>query len=131
MSLEITIYVDDVMQTLAFYQNVFGMEIKKIDSLAQWLEMELGGISILFVSAVHRPVTIDTFAQNSGGFPLNPYLTFTFPTIEEVYEKALKQKAVSIEAPTLISGIGNMRAIISDKTNNIVIILLSKSKLEL
>lgn len=101
----VVIYVDDVKQTLAFYQAAFGLEIKMLfeeDGHCDYGELNTGAATLGFAThdlgktnlpAGYRPVTRE-------GQPVGQEVVFVDDDVQAAFSKAVAAGAEALVEPT-------------------------------
>lgn len=101
----VVIYVEDVRQTMAFYQEAFGMNIRmEYEGGGSLLygEMETEGAVLCFASYEMAEINLaGKFKKVSpDGAPVGQEIVFIEEDVAAVYERAVAAGAVSISAPS-------------------------------
>ncbi len=96
------IYVENVLETLHFYERVFGLEIKFIHETEQYGELNTGETTLAFLYEKYAHKNVSEFKVNrpinlSPGFQV----AFVVKDVHKVFEKALKGGATAILDPEL------------------------------
>lgn len=97
------LYVNDVSETVDFYQRAFSLKLKFVHEQQGYAEMETGETTLAFVG--------ESFVQEQeGGVKFKPnrrdelfpglHITFVTDDINSAFETAIKEGAKSISAPT-------------------------------
>jgi len=96
----VILYVPDVEQCIAFYENAFGLELRFLHESGGYAEMETGATALAFVSASITesnpfdvtPATVDVPAPGIE-------IAFVTQDVETAYERALANGAQTLMEP--------------------------------
>jgi uncharacterized glyoxalase superfamily protein PhnB len=96
------IHVGNVVHSVEWYENVFGLGCKYVAPDGSYAEMETGGVILALSSYQLARKTYSTFQRNSLlEEPCGVHLSFTTDDVALLYKFALSQGAVPILGPTL------------------------------
>lgn len=92
------LYVQDVAETIAFYEKAFGFQKKFIGDNGEYGEMVTGETTLSFASfdmlqAVARDGAVKSEVY---GLPLGVEIAFSTTDVEEIYYKAMEAGASSV-----------------------------------
>lgn len=89
------IYVNNIKETVAFYKKAFGFSEKFITPEADYAELETGTTTISFATTElakqNFPTGVEEIDQQKPPQPIQ--LSFTTPTIQQDFEKAIEAGA--------------------------------------
>ncbi len=95
------IYVSSVEETLEFYKNAFGFEIKFIFESKDWGELSTGDTTLAF--AAHKMGDINLAGRyhkaDMNDLPFGMELSFLTDNVAAAFEKAIAAGAVPIKEP--------------------------------
>ncbi|GAB2234059.1 hypothetical protein Droror1_Dr00003296 [Drosera rotundifolia] len=98
----IVVYVKDVANSVAFYANAFGHNIRRLDHSHRWGELESGSTTIAF-TPVHQRETDDITgqvqeAQQQGQRgPIE--VCFDYADVDAAYKRAVENGAEPVREP--------------------------------
>lgn len=119
------IHVGNVVQSVEWYQNVFGLQFSYVAPDGSYAEMATGEVILSLSSNRLERKTYPNFRRNSLlDEPCGVHLSFTTDDVESLYKFALSQGAVGILAHTLKPW-GQEEAWIRD-LNGILVSIVSK-----
>lgn len=95
------IYVADVRETVAFYQEAFGLSPRFVHDSGTYAELETGTTALAFAD--------ETFTPSKGAFALNrpnekaagAEVGLVTDEVQAAYDRAVLKGAVSVLAPTV------------------------------
>lgn len=100
----VIIYVEDVKQTLAFYQAAFGLEIKMVfeeDGHCDYGELDTGGAALGFATIelgkTNLPAGFKPLSRE--GLPIGQEVVFEEEDVAAAYEKAVSAGAEGLVKP--------------------------------
>lgn len=101
----IVIYVKDVLQTIDFYKNAFGLETKLIyekQGNVDYGELETGNIVLAFASHQLGKDNLQGRYKKVSATddPFGYELAFVSNNVEMAYKKAMEAGAIAISEPT-------------------------------
>jgi catechol 2,3-dioxygenase-like lactoylglutathione lyase family enzyme len=121
------IHVGNVVQSVEWYENVFGLGRKYLAPDGSYAEMETGNVILSLCSYQLARKTYPTFHRNSMlEEPCGLHLCFTTDDVTLLYKYALSQGAVPVLGPTLKPW-GQEEAWIRD-LNGVLVAILSSPK---
>ena len=96
------IYVKDVKQTVAFYQQAFSLSLKFMTETGEYAEMNTGEATLAFVAEAFAKTNGLNFKPNQAG-QLAPGIEIVLVTanIEQAFAQAVNAGATKIAAPEL------------------------------
>ena len=98
------VYVNDVAESVAFYERAFGLTRRSVQESGDYAEMETGGTTLAFASnALGESNLPDGFVRNS---PANPPAGVELAFVDEDAERALGTALAN--GATLVKGIEDM-----------------------
>lgn len=99
----VILYVEDVEQSMNFYKNTFGSEIKFITPEKDYGELITGETSLAFasISLAASNIKEGFLTSKAGEKPFGIELGFVTDDVEALVEKALKNGAVLYENITV------------------------------
>lgn len=97
----VIVYTNDVLQTVAFYEQAFGLTRRFVHDSNQYAEMETGDTTLAFVcdelAATSVPVP---YRKNlTGEMPAGIEVVLVNPEIEAAYAHAVANGAMPVKAP--------------------------------
>jgi uncharacterized glyoxalase superfamily protein PhnB len=103
MKLSYTIlYVNNVADSVAFYQKAFGIKNRFIHESGDYAEMETGEVTLAFCAHnLAKDIVKQNYLKASQGQLLGSQISFEPQDIKEAYETALENGAKSISPPEL------------------------------
>jgi lactoylglutathione lyase len=95
------VYVSSVVQTLEFYRDAFGFEIRFIHESKQYGELDTGSTVLAFADHEMGEMNLNgKYLQgNMQNQPFGIELAFITDNVESAYLKAIEQGAIAIKAP--------------------------------
>ncbi|MEM7553266.1 MAG: VOC family protein [Cyanobacteria bacterium P01_A01_bin.84] len=95
------IYVSSVEETLNFYQNAFGFEIKFIHESKTYGELDTGGTKLAFASHELGDMNLNGkyLKGNIQDKPFGIELVFVTEDVKTAFEKAISSGAISLKYP--------------------------------
>lgn len=96
----VIIYVQDVEETIAFYQKAFSLKLKFLHESQQYAEMQTGETTLAFASeSLFKSHGID-FRPNRPSQAFSGFeIALTTPHVQEAFDQALKAGAKQISPP--------------------------------
>jgi uncharacterized glyoxalase superfamily protein PhnB len=96
------VYVDSVADTLKFYKEAFGFEIRFLHESGQYGELETGNTALAFASHALGEMNLGGRYQktNLSTTPLGVELAFVSEDVAKAYAKAVSAGAISINPPS-------------------------------
>lgn len=96
----VILYVEDVPNTVSFYQKAFGLKQRFLHESNQYAEMETGQTCLAFAN--------EKFVQNSHPFRLNrkkeeaagAEIAFVVENVEQSFKQAMETGAFEVAKPT-------------------------------
>jgi lactoylglutathione lyase len=93
-------YVKDVLKSLDFYKNAFGLQAKFLHESNQYAELDTGQTTLAFASEELAKLNFpEGYISNESTRPLACEIVFSTSDVHSVYEKALKNGAMNSAAP--------------------------------
>ncbi len=97
------LYVKDVPQAIAFYENAFGLKQRFIHESKQYAEMETGETTLAFTAnELAKSNLPQGFQENSlSGLPAGIEVGFVADDVSAVFASAVEAGAVAVVEPKL------------------------------
>lgn len=94
-------YVEDVAQSVAFYEKAFGLKQRFIHESGQYAEMETGGTSLAFASIeLGKSNLPQGFQKNSlSNLPAGIEVGFVTDDVAAAFSRALEAGAMAVVDP--------------------------------
>lgn len=121
MKLTYTIlYVNNVTDSVLFYENAFGIKKRLIHESGDYAEMETGEVTLAFCAHnLAKEVVKQNYRKASQGQLIGSQISFEPHNLKEAYEEALRNGAKSITPPE-VKPWGWESAILMDLDGHIV-----------
>lgn len=103
MKLSYTIlYVNNVTESVTFYQKAFGLKNRFIHESGEYAEMDTGEVTLAFCAHnLAREIVKQNYIKASPGQLLGAQISFEPHNLKEAYETALANGAESIMPPEI------------------------------
>jgi lactoylglutathione lyase len=102
MKFEYTIvYVDDVEQTLAFYNRAFGFETRFLHETKTYGELETGETVLAFASHELGRSNLGEYTKADAAKPLGIEIAFVTKDVASAFEQAVAAGAQPLSAPVM------------------------------
>lgn len=95
------LYVDDVVRTVAFYENAFGLKRLFVHESNEYAEMETGSTRLAFASknlADSHGFDFGHLGRAAASAPFE--LAFVTPNVEDAFKSAVEKGATELKKPT-------------------------------
>jgi lactoylglutathione lyase len=94
------IYVPDVLKTLKFYENAFGLKRKFVHESNMYAELETGETTLGFAAEEMRELNgVETSDNRPKNKPAGIEIAFVTKQVEKAYKKAIDAGAVALKKP--------------------------------
>ena len=96
------VYVESVSETLTFYKEAFGFDVRFLHESGQYGELETGETTLAFASHSMGKMNLDGHYQKTdpNAASLGVEIAFVTDNVANAYDKAVSSGAVSINPPT-------------------------------
>lgn len=97
----VIVYTNDVLQTVAFYEQAFGLMRRFVHDSNQYAEMETGDTTLAFVGDELATTTVPVqYRKNlAGEMPAGIEVVLVSPEIEAAYARAVGSGATPVKEP--------------------------------
>lgn len=93
-------YVDSVPNTLAFWEQAFGLKTRFLHEGKDYGELATGETALAFTSHELASQAVPTpYRRSDEGVPLGTELTLTNPEVDGLYAQAVNAGAKSVASP--------------------------------
>lgn len=117
----VILYVEDVENTVRFYETAFGLSLRMLHESGHYAEMETGETRLAFASRVVGETNFPTGYEHvrKEGAPWGVEIALVTVDVELAYQRALEAGAVASMKPTLKPW-GQMVAYVRDQEGFLV-----------
>jgi uncharacterized glyoxalase superfamily protein PhnB len=98
MAVSVIVFVEDVAQALAFYENVIGAERDHFDEDRSYGELK-AGIGFAAHTHVERHLDLSFHRNEPGALPSGFELDFAVDDVDAVFERAIAAGATAVWEP--------------------------------
>src|SRR6185437_13213072 len=96
----VILYVNNVTDSVAFYQKAFGIKHRFIHESGDYAEMDTGEVTIAFCAHnLAKDILKQNYLKAAQGQLIGSQISFEPHNLKEAYETALENGAKSITAP--------------------------------
>ncbi|MBO9563897.1 MAG: VOC family protein [Niastella sp.] len=97
------LYVQDVVKTIEFYENAFGLKRAFIADTAEFGQLDTGGTSLAFatIELISHEIPGGFIAGSSKQQPLGMEVAFTTTDVDAAFQTALKAGATEVSRPAV------------------------------
>ncbi len=97
------LYVNDVAQSVAFYQRAFGLNLRFIHQSSQYAEMDTGGTALAFAANELANSNLpEGFQENSlSKLPAGIEVGFVTDDVAAAFSQAIEAGAIAVVAPKI------------------------------
>lgn len=96
----VIIYVKNLQETVAFYENVFELKCRFIHESGAYAEMETGTTALAFVDEKFVKDSISFRPNRHSEEPAGIEISLVTDQVEQQFNKAIKAGAISVVKPT-------------------------------
>lgn len=95
----VILYVEDVLKTVAFYQEAFGIPQRFLHESQQYAEMETGATTLAFVSEQFIKESHQFRPNRKNELAAGAEIAFTVDDVEKQFQIAIDSGAVEVLKP--------------------------------
>jgi catechol 2,3-dioxygenase-like lactoylglutathione lyase family enzyme len=124
----VILYVKDVLRSISFYEEAFGLKRRFVHEAGLYAEMDTGSTTLSFAAygLAKSNLPCGFREHNPSGPPAGFEVAFTTDDVQAAYERALAAGAISA-APPVAKPWGQVVAFVRDR-DGIIVELCSPSK---